>query len=151
MHNQLKEVRGSPLYEHTWICDSGDTGHLSNSLTGMVNVRNISRTVSMGNGQDFQLTHKGGQLFVTNSRNGEDRIAMLKDVGISKSMHFNLFRLTIAMTDGGTVGSEPDTLNLFVCKCVFDRKLRTQTRFVCAVQLVPSPMSSLQSVVGLIY
>lgn len=115
-HKLWKEVKGDPLDEHTWICDSGASGHLSNYLTGRVKVRKISRAVSMGDGQDVQLTHKGGLPFMSKSQNGDNRIATLKDVGISMSMNYNLFSLTKAMTDGSTVGSEPDTLNMFVSK-----------------------------------
>ena len=150
---QQTDIQGDPLNENTWICDSGASGHLSTSLKGMINVRQITRAVSMGNGQDVQLTHEGDLPFVSLARNGEERIATLKDVGISTSMHYNLFSLTKAMTDGWTVGSEPDTLNLFVAKngnkFVFDRKLKTQTGFVCAVQLVPRPMGTLQNAVAL--
>lgn len=150
---QLENFQGGTLDENTWICDSGASSHLSKSLTGMTNVRYITRAVSMGDGHDVQLTHEGDLPFVSHTRNGEQRIATLKDLGISTSLCFNLFSLTKAMTDGWTVGSEPTTLNLFVAKgnnkFVFDRKLKTQTGFVCAVQLIPRIMFATYTALGL--
>ena len=42
-----------------WLLDSGATSHITNSLEGMVDIKNINTTIKIGDGSEIKATKEG--------------------------------------------------------------------------------------------
>ena len=55
----MNEMEVQKLEKGIFIGDSGPTSHMTSDMTGLYNLKKVSGSVMIGNGQNMRCTHKG--------------------------------------------------------------------------------------------
>jgi hypothetical protein len=74
--------------KNLWICDTGASCHMTGSLEGLSNIKNIDQKVILGDGRDLKA-EKIGDLRLKISNNNS--YVVLKDVKVVPDLKVNLF------------------------------------------------------------
>jgi hypothetical protein len=82
------------LNPNIWIGDSAATVHMTPHDEGMIDIKNMCGSITVGNGQTMTTTKTGNiKCEIPNKRNKTTKTGLLTDVCLTKSSPFNLFSL----------------------------------------------------------
>ena len=85
------------LTKNTWIGDSGSTGHLTNELTGLNNIRDVCIPITVGDGATITATKIGDWKGIALQPNGKQTKVTLKDVRYCAELKTKLISITTAI------------------------------------------------------
>jgi hypothetical protein len=93
-----KELLMNP---NIWIGETAATVHMTPHEDGMINVKNMSGCITVGNGQTMMATKTGNIMCeIQNKRDKTTISGLLTDVCLTTSSPFNLFSVTKMMKQG---------------------------------------------------
>ena len=96
---QVNEMQVQELEKGIFIGDSAATSHMTSDLTGLYNLKKISSSVMIGNGQNIRCTHKGLLDVICIQRDG----STAKDtweIKVVPQLNHDLFSFTSAKKNG---------------------------------------------------
>jgi cation transport regulator ChaB len=99
---EYKDMLKNP---NIWIGDTAATVHMTSHEDGMVDIKNMNGSITVGNGQTMMTTKTGNiKCEIPNKRDNTTKTGLLTDVCLTKSSPFNLFSLTKMMKSGWRLG-----------------------------------------------
>ena len=120
-----------------WIGDSGASSHMTNSLEGMIDLRNIKSYVTFGDSKRLEVTKIGTKQGIVIQKNGTVRNIEIKNVKYVPDMYCNLFSITSAMKQGFTLIGNKNSLTMKKKNyCVnFDRIIKSGQGFLFGIKI----------------
>ena len=91
---------------HLWVGDSGASCHMTNSLSGMYNIKDKEFSVTIGDGQTVQATKTGKWKGYTNQKDESSNMIILNFVAYIPSIFMNLFSITQALKNGSNLSNK---------------------------------------------
>lgn len=125
--------------KNLWIGDSGASCHMTCSLDGMTNLRDIDSPVQVGTGQAIQCTKIGDKRVCAIQSDGSMNDVVLRDCKYVPGLFTNLFSITKALEGGCCISNKGVvmTLSKGQFNLQFDKQLRTDTGVITGVEMVP--------------
>ena len=141
-HSELGMLKMDADSKHIFIADSGASCHLTGSLEGMVDCLKICEWVTVGNGKCVEATMIGTKKGRIKMPDGSYKpIALYGCKYVPQLAPFNLFSITRALSGGCNLGNEGEVITISTkdggFKLAFDKKIRTKTGYVGAVEILP--------------
>ena len=84
----------------TFICDTGASSHLTNSMEGMINTRQDAYQIKIGSGQKMTSTIIGAKKVIAVQKDRSKQAIMLKDYRFVPELWVNIFSVNKALTNG---------------------------------------------------
>src|SRR5210317_184296 len=130
------------MTKYTFLLDSGTTCHLTNSLEGMTNVRQLETAITVGNGDTMRGTLVGDKRVTMISESVYTEDLVLKECQYVPGIHVNLFSTGRALMSGYKISNTGTTmiLNKGHCHIIFDKIIKTGRGYVAGVEMVPRSM-----------
>ena len=92
----LMVQRNTNINKTTWVADTGASCHMTNSLEGMTNLKDVNRTVTIGNGKKMVVKKNGTwNCFIIDK--GIKKLVTLTDVNYIPELYCNLFAIEKTM------------------------------------------------------
>jgi hypothetical protein len=85
--------------QHTFLADSGASGHMINDDDGMYDVKPVKINITIGDGKQLTCTKIGNKNYTVKGC-GKDEIIVLKDVMFVPGLYVNLFSIGRALQHG---------------------------------------------------
>ena len=95
-----------------FLCDSGATTHMTNSVENLTNVKEIDRSVTIGNGGSVKATKVGSMKTVLNDDKGNSVNVTFEDVIYVPELKFNLLSVGQIAKKGAAVVYDKDGAHL---------------------------------------
>src|SRR6056300_1043399 len=135
----LKTSKEHRITKYTFLLDSGTTCHLTNSLEGMTNVRQLETAITVGSGDTMRGTLVGDKRVTMISESGYTEDLLLKECQYAPGIHVNLFSTGRALMSGYKISNTGTTmmLNKGDCHIIFDKIIKTGRGYVAGVEMVP--------------
>ena len=143
VHQGIEKIFSMVDYDkHSWLGDSGASGHFVNDDTGMFNVKNINEEIHVGDGRAVYATKIGDLRLQVHQRNGETSIITLQQCKYIKELPRNLFSITQALAKGWNLRNNGIQLILTKHggKIIFDTVDPTPSGFIMKVRMTPIPL-----------
>ena len=121
-----------------WIGDTGASTHVTNNANGMLNLRNDSGGITMGNAKVEQATQVGDLPGTVCDKNGYQKSSViLKDVNVVPTSAFNLFSVSKLLKNGWNLSGTKESLVLSKGKSsvTFDIVINTPKGMIYATYL----------------
>ncbi len=106
-NNELKVFK-----ENIWVADSGATTHVTNSLEGMFNMKDVNGTISVGDGRKMTTAKIGKWRGKAIDSEGKETNKVLTNVSNVPELMVNLFSVTAVMEKGVTVIGRKNGIHL---------------------------------------
>jgi hypothetical protein len=127
--------------KNIFIADSGASCHLTGSMVGMVDCLKILEYVTVGNGKVVPATYIGTKKGRVKMPDGSYKTICLHGCKYVPDLApFNLFSITRALSGKCRLGNEGEVITVTTpdgFKLAFDKKIRTKTGYVGAVEILP--------------
>jgi gag-polypeptide of LTR copia-type len=122
-----------------WIGDTGASCHMTCSMEGMFNVRDINSPVQVGTGQSVPCGKIGDKRVRIIQEDGTMNDMILKDCKFVPGLFTNLFSITKAADNGWSISNQGIVFHLEKngFRLLFDKTLRTDTGAIVGVEIVP--------------
>jgi hypothetical protein len=124
-----------------WIADSGASLHATNSLQGMFDLEACNIEITVGDGKMLKAIHKGKKKLevLQNGPNKSNITVTLTNVHYVPGLVCNLFSLTSAMSNGGSITSNGLhlTINKGSCKITFDQVIKSANGHLLGIKTQP--------------
>ena len=135
----LISLASSNFSAHTWVGDSGASGHYCNSLEGMFDITSIDEEIKVGNGKTMKATKIGKLKCKVVQEDGSSCEVTLTDVRFVPELWVNLFSIGKVLSKGFQLGN--DGIKIHVSKndfrLCFDKVIKTRTGYVLGVDMIP--------------
>ena len=127
------------INKNTWLGDTGSSAHMTNSMEGMFDVKQIQENIRIGDGTLMQTVAIGSKRVFVIQKDGDSIDVTLKKVKFVPNMWTSLFSITAAISHGFKATSEGEVLQWTKGKFVFcfDQVIKTPLGFVLGIQLIP--------------
>ena len=112
LDEQEKSTKTDVITSDTFICDTGSSCHLTNSMEGMTNTRRDVCQIKIGSGQKMTSTIIGTKKVVAVQKDGSKQSIMLKDCRFVPELWVNLFSVNKALSNGFKISNEGLTIKL---------------------------------------
>ena len=123
---------------HTFLADSGASGHMINDDDGMYDVKPVKINITIGDGKQLTCTKIGNKKYTVKGRE-KDEVIVLKDVMFVPGLYVNLFSIGRALQHGWSLGNQGKVI--FITKdrntIRFNKVYHTQTGFLNGIELEP--------------
>jgi hypothetical protein len=125
--------------KNLWIGDLGASCHMTCSLDGMVNIRDINSPVQVGSGESLECMKIGDKHLCAVQSDGTMSDVILQDCRYVPDLFTNLFSITKALQGGCSISNKgvEITLSKGDLSLTFDKQLRTDTGVITGVEMVP--------------
>ena len=139
----------SEFSENIWIADSGASCHYCNSDKGLFDTKEVSESITVGNGKTMEATKIGSLRCDVEQVNGKTFQVVLQDVKYVPELWVNLFSINKALKNGFKIGNEGIIIHLTKgnATLTFDRILNTKNGFVTGAKLNPIVIESAGSAI----
>lgn len=91
-----------------FLCDSGATSHMTNNIDGMFDLKEIDKTVQVGNGSIVKATMMGKIKTTVQNDDGKEISVVLNDVNLVPDLKFNLLSVGKLSKKGVSVTYDGD-------------------------------------------
>ena len=110
-----------------WIGDTGASCHMTNSISGIINLQAIESNIMFGNGERLKATHIGDKEGYVLQKDGSRKPILLKKVKYVPKLTCNLLSISTALQNGCTMEGTSNKIKLKKGKreYVFDQKIRS--------------------------
>jgi hypothetical protein len=135
----LMTLADSAFSAHTWIGDSGASGHYCNSLEGMFDIASIDEDIKVGNGKSMKATKVGKLRCKVKQEDGHSFEVTLTDVKFVPELWINLFSIGKVLSNGFQIGNDGIKIHVSkgnFCLC-FDKVMKTKSGYVLGVDMIP--------------
>jgi len=121
-----------------WIADSGASTHMGNSDVGRTDVRDISSSIKVGNGEALMATKIGRKHVIVSQADGTTWAAVLEDYKYVPGLYMNLFSITKALANGWAISSRGTTMAMTKGDrtMTFDQKIKTPRGQLHGVKII---------------
>jgi hypothetical protein len=125
--------------KNLWIGDSGASCHMTCSLDGMTNIRDINSLVQVGSGESLKCMKVGDKHLCAIQSDGMMSDVVLQDCKYVPDLFTNLFSITKALQGGCSILNKGVTMTLSKgnLNLTFDKQLQTDTGVNTGVEMVP--------------
>ena len=104
------EIQERCMSKHFYVADTGSSAHVTNSMEGMVNVKQICQEIMVGNGTNLQALLIGDKILCYKTPEGKNIQIVLKNVKYSPDMFTYLFSLLIVVRDSWNLSNEGNNI-----------------------------------------
>jgi len=124
------------LTDDTWVTDSGATCHITNSLEGLYDMKNMCESVKIGTREETYATKCGtfcGEIIMPEGK----KEIVISGVHYIPSLYVKLFSITSAMKNRARIISEGMRLMIENCpiKLAFEKCLKMKSSFVLELEI----------------
>ena len=147
MINTTNETNDTKTTQGIWIGDTGASCHMTNSLNGMIKLKQTNTTIQIGDGKSITGTQVGTwQGFVVNKDGSKSRLT-LEEVAYVPTLAMNLFSITKALSNKATLSSNGEMIEVKKnkWKLCFYLKIKTKNGFVPGVRMIPKTKDQKES------
>ena len=132
-------IRSASENTNVWIGDTGASCHMTNSLDGMFNIRQISSNVQVGTGRTVTCTQIGDKRVTIRQQDGTSTFVVLQNVKYLPNFFTNLMSITTLLSNGWRISNEGlmITMSKDDVSFTFDHIIRTDSGFVVGIDLIP--------------
>ena len=130
------------ITEDFYVADTGSSCHVTNSMTGMFNLRTATNKITVGNGQEVTAKYIGDKVVHYRTKNGKNVQITLRDVKYAPEMFTNLFSVLTAITNGWNLTNKGKSLVLQKdgIEIIFDTVIRSGNGIIVGTEFtVPKP------------
>jgi hypothetical protein len=127
------------MQDNLWIGDTGASCHMTCSMEGMYNVKDVDAPEQVGSGQSIPCTKIGDKHVRVIQEDGRMNDLVLKDCKFVPGLFTNLFSITKALDNGSKISNEGIMMTLVKdnFSLSFDKTLWTDTGAIVGVEMVP--------------
>ncbi len=98
------------LTPSTWILDSGASSHYKINTSGMTNLKEFCKPVTIGNGMKLYTSYIGDYPCMCIAQDSTCEDFIMTDVYVIPDFHFNLFSMNCALSKGATLSNDKTTV-----------------------------------------
>jgi Reverse transcriptase (RNA-dependent DNA polymerase)/gag-polypeptide of LTR copia-type len=126
-------------HNNLWIGDSGASCHMTCSMDGMINVREVNSPVQVGTGQAIPCTKMGDKKVRVVQEDGAMKDIVLENCKYVPGLFTNLFSINTALAKDWMISNKGITISLDKddTRISFDKTLRTDNGAITGVEMVP--------------
>ena len=132
-------IQSASSRRNLWIGDTGASCHMTNSLSGMYNIRSIESSVQVGTGRTIDCRQVGDKRVTVRQKDGTETSVVLQNVKYLPNFFTNLLSITTLLQNGWNISNDGVIITITngVQSFTMDHIIPTDTGCVVGIEMVP--------------